>query len=364
MERTVNLEQKTLINELIQGKELAKQLMNHLQPFSSPEKRNFLVGKILSSYEKALSMLKTSGTDQSKPFESPHSLDNTSPRSVIFDQDYSKHRDVFKKRKVLPRWTEQVKVCMGTGPEGPLEDGYSWRKYGQKDILGANHPRGYYRCTRRNAQGCLATKQVQRSDQDSSLFEVTYRGRHTCSRAPQLAMASANSLPKHGLKAENNDQFPTHEEQDQEEEKPKQPQATGLGVKTEDFDTNNIEDGRGIFQPFSFLSTPIESDNVGRDFFSDIVENGIAGPFSPPFVSPAGSESTSLSVSPWHNMSSFGLANNNVQTSESDLTDILSTPNSVTNSPIGDLDLTLDKVDLELDFPFDSPEFFSSCQCP
>jgi len=34
-----------------------------------------------------------------------------------------------------------VKDCSGTGLEGPLDDGYSWRKYGQKDILGANFPR-------------------------------------------------------------------------------------------------------------------------------------------------------------------------------------------------------------------------------
>jgi len=34
-----------------------------------------------------------------------------------------------------------VKVCPGTGLEGPLDDGHSWRKYGQKDILGANFPR-------------------------------------------------------------------------------------------------------------------------------------------------------------------------------------------------------------------------------
>ena len=44
-------------------------------------------------------------------------------------------------RKTLPRWTEQVRVTIGTVPEGPLDDGYSWRKYGQKDILGANFPR-------------------------------------------------------------------------------------------------------------------------------------------------------------------------------------------------------------------------------
>ncbi|KAK1582425.1 hypothetical protein Q3G72_014824 [Acer saccharum] len=40
----------------------------------------------------------------------------------------------------MPRWTEQVKVCSGTRLEGPLDDGYCWRKYGQKDILGANFP--------------------------------------------------------------------------------------------------------------------------------------------------------------------------------------------------------------------------------
>src|SRR5262249_49847689 len=43
--------------------------------------------------------------------------------------------------------------------------------------------RGYYRCTHRNVQGCLATKQVQRSDEDPTIFDITYRGRHTCAQA-------------------------------------------------------------------------------------------------------------------------------------------------------------------------------------
>lgn len=41
----------------------------------------------------------------------------------------------------MPTWTEQVKVGTDKGLEGPPEDGYSWRKYGQKDILGAKYPR-------------------------------------------------------------------------------------------------------------------------------------------------------------------------------------------------------------------------------
>jgi WRKY DNA -binding domain len=41
----------------------------------------------------------------------------------------------------MPKWRNQVTVNTNCGVVGPLEDGYSWRKYGQKDILGAKYPR-------------------------------------------------------------------------------------------------------------------------------------------------------------------------------------------------------------------------------
>jgi hypothetical protein len=43
-------------------------------------------------------------------------------------------------RKTLPKWSKQVKV-RSVQDVGPLDDGFSWRKYGQKDILGAKYPR-------------------------------------------------------------------------------------------------------------------------------------------------------------------------------------------------------------------------------
>lgn len=46
--------------------------------------------------------------------------------------------------------------------------------------------RGYYRCTHRNTQGCLATKQVQRMDEDQTILEITYRGNHTCCQVGKL----------------------------------------------------------------------------------------------------------------------------------------------------------------------------------
>ncbi|GLT46649.1 hypothetical protein SLA2020_203920 [Shorea laevis] len=81
-------------------------------------------------------------------------------------------------------------------------DGYRWRKHWQKDVLGSKYPREYYRCSHRHSQRCLATKQVQRSNNDPSIFEVTvtYWGRHTCeqssSHLPQSIEAESKEKPE------------------------------------------------------------------------------------------------------------------------------------------------------------------------
>ncbi|KAK3219342.1 hypothetical protein Dsin_013312 [Dipteronia sinensis] len=193
-----------IIGELRQGRELARQLQLHLVnlPCSTQETRELLVQKIVSSYEKALSMLMNSNSSTSTsmvPGGADHQhqqpaaaaqptygagLGNESPPLSGEDSDRDQElKDGSKKRKATTRSTHQVRVNPATGLEGTLDDGFSWRKYGQKDILGAKHPRGYYRCTHRLVQGCLATKQVQRSDEDPMIFEITYRGRHTCTQA-------------------------------------------------------------------------------------------------------------------------------------------------------------------------------------
>ncbi|KAI3904783.1 hypothetical protein MKX01_006893 [Papaver californicum] len=179
---TSYLDQKPLVfKELSQAKELLKQLESNLHAAATSTTAKLLLPKILSSFENTLSNYGIrDGCNY--PFDSPPSVDG-SPRS-----DYKSDLigSPSKKRKTLPKWTEQVPVCEHTGLEGPLDDGYSWRKYEQKDILGATYPRGYYRCTHSNAQGCIARKQVQRSDEDPSMFSVTYRGRHTCIQAAHL----------------------------------------------------------------------------------------------------------------------------------------------------------------------------------
>ncbi|XP_006280525.2 probable WRKY transcription factor 48 [Capsella rubella] len=57
-----------------------------------------------------------------------------------------------------------------------LDDGYRWRKYGQKAVKNSPYPRSYYRCT---TVGCGVKKRVERSSDDSSIVMTTYEGQHT-----------------------------------------------------------------------------------------------------------------------------------------------------------------------------------------
>ncbi|XP_039069403.1 probable WRKY transcription factor 3 [Hibiscus syriacus] len=89
--------------------------------------------------------------------------------------------DASKKRKTLPRFTQHVRVRAETDSKVNPVDGFCWRKYAQKYILGAKYPRNYYRRTH-HVQGCLATKQEQRMDDDPRIIETTYCGTHTCTQ--------------------------------------------------------------------------------------------------------------------------------------------------------------------------------------
>ncbi|KAI3467291.1 hypothetical protein Pfo_023954 [Paulownia fortunei] len=56
----------------------------------------------------------------------------------------------------------------------PADDGYNWRKYGQKQVKGSEYPRSYYKCTHPN---CPVKKKVERS-LDGQITEIIYKGQH------------------------------------------------------------------------------------------------------------------------------------------------------------------------------------------
>ncbi|XP_022737466.1 probable WRKY transcription factor 41 [Durio zibethinus] len=357
MEQRWNWEQGILISELIRGMELAKQLRMHLDTASSVESRDLLVQKILSSYEKALLILNLSGPmgqtqqnvgETSGVPESPLSI-NGSPRSDDLDnKDNQDIRDVSKKRRMLPRWTDQVRVGSENLLEGPHDDGYSWRKYGQKDILGAKYPRSYYRCTYRKTQNCWATKQVQRSDEDPTIFEVTYRGTHTCAHGNQAVPPPASpEKQEHKPNNLNNNNNQQWQSQDILLNIRK-----GIRVNTEGLDNKEMAPS------FSFPSTSfgcLKSESHGFLPSGVVDNNNISGSFSSPFMSPA-TPKVNFSVSHSQMNNSGGILN--TQHSESDLMELISVKTSATNSSIMDFDFSLDQVELDPNFPFNTPEFF------
>lgn len=83
----------------------------------------------------------------------------------------------------LEKRTEMYPAPQIGNTEMPPEDGFTWRKYGQKEILGRKHPRSYYRCTHQKLYLCPAKKQVQRLDENPNIVEVTYRSEHICHKS-------------------------------------------------------------------------------------------------------------------------------------------------------------------------------------
>ncbi|KAI3904784.1 hypothetical protein MKX01_006894 [Papaver californicum] len=258
-----------ILNELAQAKDLLKQLESDLHTATSTNGSKLLIPQILSYFENSLSMLNgieseagnqsqiTGSETASTGTDSPHSV-NRSPQSD------SECEPPSKKRKTVTRWTEKVRDCEQTGLEGPLDDGYSWRKYGQKDILGATYPRGYYRCTYRNAQGCFAMKQVQRSDKDPSMFSVTYRGRHTCIQAPHLLPGQSQN--RHG----------------QEHQKPTELHGTILNFQTQDSGVAKL-----VPRSPSFSFPCIDQNENNSNIFSSTTPDNhfVTSPFSSPATS-------------------------------------------------------------------------------
>ncbi|KAF3445598.1 hypothetical protein FNV43_RR10774 [Rhamnella rubrinervis] len=77
-----------------------------------------------------------------------------------------------KSKVKVRRKLREPRFCFQTRSDvDVLDDGYKWRKYGQKVVKNSLHPRSYYRCTHNN---CRVKKRVERLSEDCRMVITTY----------------------------------------------------------------------------------------------------------------------------------------------------------------------------------------------
>lgn len=206
--------------------------------------------------------------------------------------------------------------------------------------------RSYYRCTYRNTQNCWATKQVQRSDEDPTIFEITYRGKHTCFHGSQ-------SVPQPASPEKHEQRLNHHNSNHQL----KQSQEIISNSRAGLLMNNECLENKEIASPFSFPSTQFGCMKGNDQCFPPLMldENNFLDGFSSSFIPPSQAESNYYFISP-NRMNNFGDVHN-LHRSESDLPELQSANNSAANSPILNLDFSLDPAEIDPNFPFDTAGF-------
>ncbi|CAN8314437.1 unnamed protein product [Cochlearia groenlandica] len=107
--------------------------------------------------------------------EAVNELEKPKPKT---EEDEENEQKGSKKKKKKKQKRENVgRVAFMTKSEvDHLEDGYRWRKYGQKAVKNSPFPRSYYRCT---TASCSVKKRVERSFIDPTTVVTTYEGQHS-----------------------------------------------------------------------------------------------------------------------------------------------------------------------------------------
>ncbi|XP_054776253.1 disease resistance protein RPS2-like isoform X3 [Prosopis cineraria] len=133
---------------------------------------------IFSSIDNHVEIMTQFGIDEDDIDDDPADM---TPLQTLFD--YPKQNTERISRMIF---SASKKISKG---EDTLDDRYKWREYGQKTEDRLN-PRSYFKCVE---GGCFAKKRVQRSEEDPTIVEITYKGCHTCTEASSVTDSSMNN---------------------------------------------------------------------------------------------------------------------------------------------------------------------------
>ncbi|XP_024369760.1 uncharacterized protein [Physcomitrium patens] len=120
----------------------------------------------------------------------------SSDAAELMQSKYSESATLRRRKKNVKTLRKPIYAIETRTDVDIMDDGFKWRKYGQKAVKNSPYPRNYYRCT---TPQCPVRKRVERSCEDSGLVITTYEGTHT-HQTPGLfshpSAASGHGLPE------------------------------------------------------------------------------------------------------------------------------------------------------------------------
>ncbi|KAH9625701.1 hypothetical protein KSS87_015140 [Heliosperma pusillum] len=168
------------------NRRLAGSLMPSLEEKSDRFPINGQEGKPLNSYCQTAQNLEPSCSPELSPGGGNDNTEDGGASHLNRTADDLDEDDPFAKRRrmevgemditsVVKPIREPRVVVQTVSEVDILDDGYRWRKYGQKVVRGNPNPRSYYKCT---YTGCPVRKHVERASHDPKAVITTYEGKH------------------------------------------------------------------------------------------------------------------------------------------------------------------------------------------
>ncbi|VVB16819.1 unnamed protein product [Arabis nemorensis] len=128
-----------------------------------------LAKSIVDCFSNAISVLSDKPKSEDDQFSDLSSMDSPPPHP---------QKKQSKKRKIDS--TNSSENWRDDSPDPLYDDGFLWRKYGQKSIKKSHHQRSYYRCSYNIDHNCEARKHEQKIKDNPPVYRTTYFGQHTC----------------------------------------------------------------------------------------------------------------------------------------------------------------------------------------
>ncbi|CAI0379049.1 unnamed protein product [Linum tenue] len=164
--------------------------------------------KLSGAYSQLSNTMEPNGTSEMSPVTA---TDENAEGTEDDDDPLSKRRKMdtgsFDVTPVVKPIREPRVVVQTLSEVDILDDGYRWRKYGQKVVRGNPNPRSYYKCTN---VGCPVRKHVERASHDPKAVITTYEGKHNhdvpaAKNSSTAAAAMSSSSPLRIIRSDESD---------------------------------------------------------------------------------------------------------------------------------------------------------------